>query len=136
MSCKGQADTDFRCQKLAVVQLARHVGSRVPRFLNMFEIDALCHVQRTVDTINYIVMGAHLMRNGSLVCSKSFCDYVQQEMLLHLQLFTHVDFVTQFLPSLMICLMQAVAISIGDCLQKNLDTYTARVAHSLYHVLW
>jgi len=81
-------------------------------------------------------MVAHLMRSGSLVRSKSFCDYVQQEMLLHLQLFTHVDFVTQFLPSLVLCLMQAVAISIGNCLQKNLDTYTARFAHSLYHVKW
>ncbi len=32
VSCKGQVDTDFRCQKLAVVQLARDVGSLVPRF--------------------------------------------------------------------------------------------------------
>ncbi len=78
-------------------------------------------------------MVAHLMRSGSLVCSKSFCDDVQQEMLLHLQLFTHVDFITKFLPCLIICFMQAVAISIGDCVQKNLDTYTTRFAHSLYH---
>ena len=102
----------------------------------MFEIDALWHVHRIVETIGKIVMVAHLMHTGSLVCSKSFCDDVQQEMLLDLQLFTHVEFITQILPRLIICFMQAVAISIGDCLQKNLDTCTARFAHSLYHEWW
>jgi len=36
--CKGQADTDFRCKKLTVVQLARDVGSLVPRTLNMLRL--------------------------------------------------------------------------------------------------
>ena len=107
-----------------------------PQNFKHVEIDALWHVQRTVDTISCIVMVAHLMRSGSLVCSKSFCDDVQQEMLLHLQLFAHVNFITQTPPRLITCLMQAFAISISNCLQKNLETYTARFACSLYDVLW
>jgi len=135
VSGKGQADTDFRCQKLRVVQHASVVGSLDPRLSHMSKTEALWHVQRTVKTIGHIVMVAHLMHTGSLVCSKSFCDDVQQEILLLLQPFTHAEFITQFLPCLIVCLMQAVAVSIGDCLRKNLDTYTARFAYSLYIVL-
>ena len=105
----------------------------------MFQTEALWHVQRTITTTSstgHIVVVAYLMHTGSLVGVKSFCDDVHQEMLLHPQLFAHVDFITQFLPHLMVCLMQAVAISIGNCLQKNLDTYAARFACFLYDVLW
>ena len=141
--CKRQAATEFGCQKLTAIWMHsaykgcwRFCPQIMIHVIIIHETEALWHVHGKGETTGHIVMVAHLMHMGSLVWSKSFCDYVQQEMLLYLQLFTHVDFITQFLPSLKVCLMQAVATSIGNCLQKNLDTYTTRFACFLCDALW